>query len=288
MSKLLSVLFALAAFSVVTLDADAKRLGGGRSVGTQRQAITPQQAPNSAQKAAPAQQAAPPAAPAPQPSGMSRWLGPLAGLAIGAGIASLFFHNGMGGALMGILLLAALVMGAVMLFRLFRGGRAVSRAPLEYAGATYGRNEPMLTPSAAIGGGSAAPQSVAATTQWPADFNADEFVRHAKLNFVKLQSAHDSKDVAALRDFLTPDLLKDIEADIRASGDTPQKTDVVTLDAQVLDVAAENGQYIVSVRFSGMIRETDEPQAQPFSEVWHLQKPVNGRSGWLVSGIQQA
>src|SRR5687768_555088 len=118
MSKLLSVLFAFIAVSLVIPDADARRLGGGRSVGTQRQAITPQQAPKSPQQqAAPGQQAAPAAAPAPQASGMSRWLGPLAGLAIGAGLASLFFNNGMGGALMGMLLLAALVMGAVMLFR---------------------------------------------------------------------------------------------------------------------------------------------------------------------------
>jgi predicted lipid-binding transport protein (Tim44 family) len=55
----------------------------------------------------------------------------------------------------------------------------------------------------------------------------------------------------------------------------------------VLNVATEDGQYIVSVRFSGLIRESGEPQPQPFSETWHLQKPVNGRTGWLVAGIQQ-
>ena len=43
----------------------------------------------------------------------------------------------------------------------------------------------------------------------------------------------------------------------------------------------------MSVRFSGMIREqTGEPEA--FSEIWHLEKPVNGRTGWLISGIQQS
>jgi predicted lipid-binding transport protein (Tim44 family) len=91
-----------------------------------------------------------------------------------------------------------------------------------------------------------------------------------------------------IRDFLTPQLAREIEADIRTSGDAPQKTEVITLDAEVLDVAEESGMYVVSVRFSGMIRETEGAEPQPFSEVWHLEKPLNGRSGWLLAGIQQA
>jgi predicted lipid-binding transport protein (Tim44 family) len=80
---------------------------------------------------------------------------------------------------------------------------------------------------------------------------------------------------------------REIEADMRAAGEAPQTTDVVTLDADVLDVVQENGNYVVSVKFSGLIRETPGAEAQPFSEIWHLEKPVNGRSGWQVSGIQQ-
>ena len=61
----------------------------------------------------------------------------------------------------------------------------------------------------------------------------------------------------------------------------------MTLDAEVLDVTTENGLHIVSVRFSGLMREgASEPQ--PFKELWHLEKPVDGRSGWVISGIQQA
>jgi predicted lipid-binding transport protein (Tim44 family) len=230
---------------------------------------------------------------------MSRWLGPLAGLAIGAGLASLFMGNGFGGALMGILLVVAIVFGVFMLIRLFRGSRAPQGQTLRYAGAdAYGRSEPVSSPppAPAPAYGGAAPHSVAAATSgaapapastWPADFDAEEFARHAKANFLKLQEANDRRDIAALRDFMTPALAREIEADIRASGDAPQKTDVVTLDAQVLDVVTEGDRYIVSVRFSGLIRETPGTEPQPFSEVWHLEKPVSGRSGWLVAGIQQ-
>ena len=312
MRKLVAILVAMAGLSMMAVEADAKRVGGGRSTGMQREAM-PQQAPRAPaqQQAAPSQQQkaqTPATPPAQQPSGMSRWLGPLAGLAIGAGLASLFFNNGMGGALMGILLLAAIVFGAFMLIRMFRGSRAPQREPLRYAGAdAYGRAEPLGSPAPAPApapvvspsyGGGAAPHSVAATTSgaapaaaaspWPADFNADEFARHAKSNFLQLQEANDRKDFAALRDFMTPELAREIEADIRATGDAPQKTDVVTIDAEVLDVATEADRYVVSVRFSGLIRETPGTDPQPFREIWHLVKPLNGRSGWLVAGIQQA
>jgi predicted lipid-binding transport protein (Tim44 family) len=307
MSKFLSVIIALIGLSMVAVDVDARRMSGGKSIGKQREAISPGQAApkvpaQQQQQAAPAQQKAAPATPpAQQPSGMSRWLGPLAGLAIGAGLASLFFNNGLGGALMGILLMAALVAGAVLLFRLLRGrAKPAPRDPLQYAGATSYGGPSAPAPVAPPIGGSAAPHSVAATLgaaqpgaapvapNLLADFDAESFLQHARTNFVNLQAAHDRKDLTAIRDFLAPALYREIEADVRAAGPAVQKTDIVTLNGEVLDVTTEDGLYVVSVRFSGLIREEPGAEAQPFSEIWHLEKPVSGRSGWVVSGIQQA
>jgi predicted lipid-binding transport protein (Tim44 family) len=159
---------------------------------------------------------------------------------------------------------------------------------VQYAGAgAPAGHAPVDTQHVYGGGAGAAPNSVAAMTRWPAGFNADEFARQAKLNFVRMQDANDRKDLAAMREFLTPGLYGEIEADVRAKGDTPQKTEVVTLNSDVLDVATEVDQYVVSVRFSGLIRENIGQEPQAFSEIWHLEKPVSGRSGWLVSGIQQ-
>jgi predicted lipid-binding transport protein (Tim44 family) len=281
MKQLLAILTALVGLGLTAVDAEAARLGGGRSIGTQR-SITQQQAtPKAPAQQQQQQQAA--GAPAQQPSGASRWLGPLAGLALGAGLASLFLHNGLAGALAGILMILAIVMVAMYVMRLLRAKTA--GGPIQYAGAgAQGGNRPAFTPM--LGGG--APGSVAATTSGrPAGFDASEFARHAKLNFVRLQAAHDDKDLAALRDFMTPEMYKEIEADVRAAGAAPQKTDVVTLNAEVLDVATENGIYVVSVRFSGLIREATDQEPQQFTEIWHLQKPVNGSSGWLIAGIQQ-
>jgi predicted lipid-binding transport protein (Tim44 family) len=288
MKKFLSVIIAACSVFLVAAEADAaKRFGGGGNVGKQRGEITQQQA---APKA-PAQQQQQ-AAPAQQPSGMSKWLGPLAGLAIGAGLASLFLNNGFGGALAGMLMVGLLVAGAIFALRYFMRGRTAPQQPLQYAGA--GTAAPVSTPVALPGG--AGTQSVAAalggastpaSATWPAGFDAAAFTRQAKINFVNMQAANDKRDLSTMRDFLTPEMYREIEANLRSEWGTPQNTEVVTLDADVLDVTTESGLYVVSVRFSGMIREqTGEPEA--FSEIWHLEKPVNGRTGWLISGIQQS
>jgi predicted lipid-binding transport protein (Tim44 family) len=274
--------------AMVGVEAEAaKRLGGGKSMGTQRN-MTQQAAPKApaqqqqAQQAgAPAQQ---PAAAAAQTTG-NKWLGPLAGLAMGAGLMALFMNNGIAGALSGLLLVAALAAVAMLIFRALRGRAA--QAPMQYAG-HQGAAAP--EPMAMGGGSSAAPHSVASMSagRWPADFNATEFIRHARLNFVRLQEAHDARDSEALADFLAPDLLAEVQAQWQSEGAANSKTDVVTLESEVLEVVNEGLLYVASVRFSGLIREDGATEPQPFAEIWHLEKPMRGSTGWLVSGIQQA
>ena len=280
MKKLLSVVIALIGLSLVAEDADARRFGGGRNIGSQRSTITQQQ--QAAPKApAQQQQQAVPATPAQQPAGASKWLGPLAGLALGAGLFALFLNNGWAGVLAGLLMIGLIIAAAMFVVRALRG--RATQEPLQYAGA--GGVEPSLT---TLPGGAGAYSVVATASRWPAEFDAEQFVRHAKLNFVRLQEAHDKKDLSLMREVLTPEVYREIETDIRAAGGEPQKTDVVTLNAEVLDVVTEGDVYVVSVRFSGLIRERADGGPEPFSEIWHLEKPVSGRSGWLVAGIQQA
>ena len=281
MNKMLTVFAALLSLGLFAYDAEAaKRLGGGSSVGAQRNVTPPSAAKPPAQQAP----AATPATPAPQPSGMSRWLGPLAGLAIGAGLASLFMGNGMAGAMGGILMMLAIGAAVFFAFRLLRSKS--QPAPLhQYAGA--GAPAPQgARPDISTGFGSGL-AAVPAANRFPPGFDAAQFEHHAKLNFAQLQAANDKSDLSTMRDFMTPALFNQIEADIKARGDAPQQTDVVTLNAEVLEVVTEGNVFIASVRFSGMIREENDVPAQQFSEMWHLEKPVNGSSGWLISGIQQ-
>jgi predicted lipid-binding transport protein (Tim44 family) len=278
MKTLLSIAIALITTTLAIEDADARRFGGGRNLGMQRSAPPAQQ---QAAPKAPAQQQAAPATPAQQPAGASKWLGPLAGFALGAGLAALFLNNGLAGLLAGLLLISLIIAGLALAARALMRGR-VAQEPLQYAGAGAHPVPGMLA-------GGAGERSVASvTSRWPAGFNAAEFVRHARLNFVRLQEAHDRKDLSMMRDFLAPDVYREIEADIRAAGDTESRTEVLTLEAEVLDVVEERGSFIVSVRFTGVIREAADRGAEPFSETWHLEKPVDGSSGWLIAGIQQA
>ncbi len=280
MKTFLMTLIAVCGLSFAAVDVEAKRLGSGKSLGMQRNIQQQPKAPAQQQQ----QQAA--GAPAQQPAAApgNKWLGPLAGLALGAGLMALFMNNGMAGALAGLLLMAAIAGIAVMLFRALRG--RATNAPMQYAG-----NGPQPLSSAVSG---AAPHSVAAATaannaaRWPADFNAAEFLRHARLNFVRLQQANDSRDGSGLADFLTPDLLEEVRTQWQADGDAQGKTEVVTLESEVLDVVTEGLLYIVSVHFSGLISENAGAEPQEFAEIWHLEKPVRGSTGWLVSGIQQA
>ena len=281
MNKPLSIVIALIGLSLIAMDADARRLSGGRNLGMQRSAPTQQQAAPKAP--AQQQQQTAPTTPAQQPAGASKWLGPLAGLALGAGLAALFLNNGWAGLLAGMLLIGLIVAAVAFVARALMRGR-VAQAPLQYAGAGAGTQP---APGTLPGGAGA--HSVAATAgRWPADFNAAEFVRHARLNFVRLQEAYDRKDLSMMRDFLAPDVYREIEADIRAAGGADEHTEVLTLEAEVLDVAEEAGSYIVSVRFTGMTREAAGLDAVPFGETWHLEKPLDGRSGWVVAGIQQS
>lgn len=280
MKTILAVVIGLVGLSLIAMDVDARRFGGGRNLGMQRSAPAQQQA---APKAPAQQQQAAPATPAQQPTGASKWLGPLAGFALGAGLAALFLNNGWAGLLAGMLLIGLIIAVVTFAARAMLRNR-VAQDPLQYAGAGAG-TQPTLD---ALPGG-AGMHSVAATAgRWPAGFNATEFVRHARLNFVRLQEAHDRKDLSMIRDFLAPEVYREIEADIRAAGATEEQTEVLTLEAEVVDVVEEAGSYIVSVRFSGMIRESAGREAEPFSEIWHLEKPLSGRSGWTLAGIQQA
>lgn len=279
MKRFLAVLLgAVLCSGLVLTDAEAKRLGGGRSLGMQRdQVIRRDLAP---QPPAPPSQMAParPATPAPMParSGASRWLGPIAGLAAGIGLAALFSHLGLGEEFATIAMLMLLMAGALLLFRLLRRPQP---ATLQYAGT--GR-EPVVVD---YGSGDTAPASQ--RTSIPAGFDVEGFVRQAKLNFVRLQASHDAADIEDIRRFTSPEMLAELMPELQQRGGARQQTDVVTLDAEALDVRQEGRQYVASVRFHGAMRESEDTAPLPFDEVWHLTKPVDGSSGWVIAGIQQ-
>lgn len=286
---LLGLCLALSSLTMIVTDAEAARLGSGRSMGMQRNTTAVQQG-STAQRPMQANPATNPATPA-QPQKRS-WMGPLAGLAAGLGIAALLSHFGMGEAVGNFLMIALLGFAALFVIRMLMQRKAGSATPannsLQYAGAA----NPMAYNAQQPAYGNAAANSYAPEQQFapnlPAGFDAEGFERTAKVNFLRLQAANDKGDLNDLREFTTPEMYAEIKLDIDARKGATQQTDVVSLDAQVLEVITEGNRHIASVRFSGLIRETAQGAAEPFNEVWNLIKAIDGNQGWQIAGIQQA
>jgi predicted lipid-binding transport protein (Tim44 family) len=288
MKKVLMLLtIALTCLSLFAATAEAKRFGGGSSSGKQRTMAPQQKATPPA--AAPAHAPAAPAAPAPAGN---KWLGPLAGLAIGAGLGAMFAGGmggmgGMGGAMGGILM-ALLAAGAVMFaISMFRKKQQPAMQSMQYAGAGAPYSEPApVQPQYA---GSAAPAAIAASTTGhiPADFPVESFLRSAKTSFIRLQAANDRKDLSDIREYTTPEMFAEISMQMHERDNTPQTTNVLAINGELLEVAYEGDWAIASVRFIGQLTENNGP-VDNVDEIWHVQKNLkDDKAVWLLSGVQQ-
>jgi predicted lipid-binding transport protein (Tim44 family) len=134
---------------------------------------------------------------------------------------------------------------------------------------------------------SPAPAAVA-TAALPADFDRAGFERIAKMIFIRMQAANDNGDLGDLRSFTTPEMFATIRLELQERAGSAQTTDVVQIDADVIDVAEPADRQVVSVRFHGLIREERDGVATPFDEVWHLVKPHDDGASWAIAGIQQS
>ena len=226
---------------------------------------------------------------------MSRWLGPLAGLAAGIGLAAMLSHFGMGEGVANFIMIALLAMAVVFLFRWLMRKREPAQA-MQYAGGEPSVVPPVRldsahfdpvpgvnngVPPAPTGKTDAAPASI------PDGFDVAGFVRQAKLNFVRLQAANDRGDLDDIRQFTAPEVFAEIQMQLQERGSVKSQTDVVQLDAELLSVVTEDNRQIASVRYFGQLREDIHGAPQAFEEIWHLTKPTDGSRGWQIAGIQQ-
>lgn len=281
------------ASTLFAAEAQAKRMGGGKTLGRQNSGLLQRQQATPAPAVAP-RQAAAPAAATPRPA--SRWGGMLGGLAAGIGLAALFHAFGLGAGLASFvtaLLIAGLaVVVGMFLLRLFRRSGASSMPQPAgmprgaYDAAQLG-SESYLPPQRFEG--MQAPVGSAATAQGsiPADFDQRAFLNKAREHYYQLQKAWDAGDLHGIESYSTPEFFAQLKAEIEQRGGAQNQTDVVTLEAVLLDLQELGGEYLASVEFSGLVREESWGGAQPVREVWNLVKPVSGNGGWLLAGIQQ-
>lgn len=292
--KLFSLLAAVLTLglSLTAVDAEAaKRAGGGTSSGMQRNMNTPDKGPSAAPAQTPTAGTAAPAQP------KRSWMGPIAGLAAGLGLAALASYLGFGEEFASLMMIVLLVMAVLIVVRLLMRRRAAAPQPvlagaggMNYAASGplsgalgssgYEGSKPRFDNSRAYG---AAP---AFSGHIPVSFDVDSFVRQAKVYFIRLQAANDAGNLDDLNQFTTPEMFAELKTTILGRGRGTQRTDVVEIDAEVLDVVPEASRDVVSVRYRGSIREDNGP-AEPFEEIWHLVKPRDGQGDWRLAGIQQ-
>ncbi len=263
------LLMVIVTIGMLINDADARRFGGGRSFGYQR---------SSSSFSRPTEPGRPafPGANNLQPN---RWLGPLAGLAAGGLLAYLFMGHGLGSGLLSWLVLAGI---AFMIWNVirnrFRPAAATQMGREDYVQNNISQFTPAITTS---------PFTDNKATAYPADFVPDVFLREAKVQFIRLQAAYDSKNLDDLRQFTAPEIFGEIQMQLQERGDITNVTEVVKLDAELLDVIVESHATIASVRFTGLVREEVNAAPVSINEIWHLQKKYAGNSTWVLAGLQQ-
>jgi predicted lipid-binding transport protein (Tim44 family) len=301
----MALLVVASSLSIAVSEVQAKRLGGGGSFGKQSQGFSrqapaqSQQAPaQSSQATNTARPAGAPGAQAPKPA--SPWKGILGGALLGLGLGALLSHLGIGGALASmistILMVALLALAAMFIYRMIRSKSAANNNQPAYAGGYSAKTstpeigsrvEPYGQPAALQSAPLASGAGNTAVLDLPADFDVPAFLRNAKTYFIRLQAAWDKGDVNDIREFSTPEMFAELRMQLQERGASANHTDVVSLDGELLGVEKVGDEYLASVKFSGMIKESDNAPAEPFTEIWNLAKPVSGSGGWVLAGIQQ-
>jgi Tim44-like domain len=249
----MALIVALTCMTLLSGLAEAKRLGSGGSFGKNRPVPAKQM------------QRAPESAPQPAPA---------------------FSHGGLGDFANNLSMLLMVVAGVGLVLFLIGRMRKPQTAHMQYAGAGAGT---AYAPSAFQ---SDAAFKSGATLQTnvgiPADFPVDSFLRGAKASFIRLQAANDRKDLSDIREYTTPEVFAEISLQLQERGDVQQATEVLNIDAELLEVVNEGAYTIASVRYSGQLRENNGV-AEHINEIWHLQKALHpDNAPWLLAGIQQA
>lgn len=290
-----NVIFSAMAFAAVLfgliflLDgaAEAKgRLGGGSSFGSrpsyQRSAPAPAPSSPSMTKPAPGT-AAPIGAAAP-----GRFGGMLGGMLMGGLIGSLLFGGGLHGfagpGLLDILLVGG---GLFLLMRFLRARRASAESAAGWHGSVPGLERGDASawgspgPASGPAGGAGAPPV-------PAGFDVDEFLKGAKAIFTRLQGSWDRRDLEDIRGFTSPEVFAEIRRQAEEDPE-PGRTEILLLNARLIEVREEDGREIASVLYEPTLREGGAEQpARQLREIWHFSREKKAAGAfWILEGIQQ-
>jgi predicted lipid-binding transport protein (Tim44 family) len=284
---MVSLIAAVALLYFLNETAEAARLGGGKSFGSkpsyQRSAPAPSPSPTSPQLSPNQPRPAPGATPSP----LGRWGGMLGGMLMGGLIGSLLFGGGHAWGGPGLLDLLLVGGGLFLLFRFLRARRMAAESAPAGGPMAFDRG-----PSQGWGSSGYDPAAEATTAPaegpvLPPGFDAQEFLKGAKVMYTRLQSAWDKRDLDDIRQFTSPEVFDEIRRQAQADP-TPGKTELVLINPRILEVRETDGQTIASVLYDVMMRENREEMTKQVRELWHFSRDAGKPSAfWVLEGIQQ-
>ena len=325
-TRFAALLLAALLLAALSPDAEARRMGGGRSMGRQSSQVTQREAaPPAAPQQAGQQASRQPGSQAAQNSQGSAqgaaaaaarkpaWGGILGGLAAGLGLAWLANSLGLGQGFANLMLILLLGLGALAVFNLLRRQRSPAPAPggLAYQGAgsaAHPVTPPQYNPAkigndasarpweglAAQGGGSASSgtligSALSGPQTWgiPDGFDIAGFTESAKRNFIHLQAAWDRADIPALRAMMTDGMLAEVQTQLAERQASGQPSQT---DVVMLQAQLLGIEELPDVYMASVefsgVLQEDGAGPAPFREVWNMTKPRQGPGGWLVAGLQ--
>lgn len=217
----------------------------------------------------------------------SRFGGMLGGALLGLGLGALLAHFGIVGDsanLISTILLFTLIYFAIRFFMRRRN------PPTTYPQEPDVNQRESIAPE--IGSGTSTPTQnlmdpPPLTWSIPDDFEMESFIRNAKSYYIQLQAAWDKANIDALYELTTPEMYAEIKLQLQDRGPSPNITDVVSIDAELLGIEQFGDEYLASVRYTGTVRENQSAELVHFTEVWNLTRPLKGKQGWLLAGVQQ-
>jgi len=294
--------------------ADAKRVGGGGSFGSKNSYSQSYDKPTPPSKNMTTdRQATPNQQPGAAPGGfMSRFGGiggMLGGVLLGGMLGSLLF-GGMGGGF-GILEIVLLGVVGFMVFRFIRSRRAAQAgqpgqtdqavhreqaAPMGGDRFAYAAPTGNYAPGADSDGWASVRSTLAgqggsaqmAPPVMPAGIDEAEFISGAKALYTRLQSSWDRRDLEDIRGFTSPEVFAEIS---RQAGEdpVPGKTDILMIEARVVEAGTQGTQTVISVLYDALLREDQSgPRSSQVREVWHIRRDeAASNPQWILEGIQQ-
>ncbi|RJG12793.1 hypothetical protein D3879_05780 [Pseudomonas cavernicola] len=284
MKRFLSLAMVLCVALTLSLDANARRMGGGKSFGSapthQTRQATP---PATSQTAAPGR-----AAPAAAASGASRWLGPLAGIAAGGLLASMFMGDGFQGMQIFDFLIIGLIAFLAFRFIAARRRQQAQGQPAAAGHAPFQRQMPVAdapSPTSIFGGSSSS--AAAPVINAPSWFNEQRFLEAGREHFLSLQQHWDAAEMDKIAEFVTPQMLSFLKEERASLGDGFQSTYVDDLHVQLDGIDELADKTVATLTFVGVAKTSRFDQGEAFSESWRMERGNGDNQPWLVAGIRQ-